>query len=232
MRKTLLTFLAIAFCSTLSAQQTITSENIDPFTSVTFSGNLQVTLCKSDRNSIDIKLYDADIKYFKWSVNNNELTASLRPLQIGKAHAEIIVNYSDTLRLITLNSTELTITDTLTSNILEISVNGGGKLKGVVEVADLDLQVTGNSVAELSGAAKYVMLRATEKSKADTRKMECVSMYVEAATGAEAYVNVYERIIANAKSSSTIFYLGEPSIMKDLSSKFSSTVGSSVIKIY
>lgn len=231
MKKIIATLVSVAFCCALSAQQTIKSEDVGAFGSVSLSGNVRVELVKSDRNSIDVKLYDADIKYFKWAVSKEQLSVSLRPMQTGKGYAEIVVNYRDTLQSVSLNSAELSIPEPVVGKVLRLTVSGGGKLNAEVDVLDLELLVSGNSAVELKGTAKYVSLRATEKSRVDIRAVECVSMYAETTTGAEAYVTATERLAANAKTGSTIFYRGAPAITKDLSSRFSNTVGSSVLSI-
>ena len=108
------------------------------------------------------------------------------------------------------------------SEIFKFSANGGAKVTVGFESLDLELKITGNYVGHFSGYAKYMTLSATEKSKVDARPIECVSADVEAATGAEAYVTISERLVANAKSTSSIFYRGTPVIIKDMTSKMSS----------
>lgn len=231
MKKTILAIIAAAFCVTLSAQQTIKSEPVNPFTSVSFSGNVSVELIKADKPAVDVNLYDADIKYLKWGVTDGQLSVSLRPLQTKKGIAEVKVYYADELKGISISKGDLTIKDSLSTLMASISVSGGAKLVGKIDATDIQLDVTGNSVAMLNGKTIYLTVHATERSKVDTRQLSAISVDAETAMGAEASVDAQERLVANAKTGSTIFYKGNPAVIWDRSSKFSTTVGSSVLKI-
>lgn len=231
MKKTLLTLCAVIFCLSLSAQQMVSSSNMDNFQSVVLTGNVVANLVKADTNFIDIKFFDTDVKQLKWNVSDGVLSIALRQGQIRKGWAEITIQYADTLKNISITSGELMFKDPVFGEMLDIAVKGGGKLAGEVDVRDLVMNVSGNSAAKLTGAAKYVTLSATEKSMVDVRDVDALSAGVNAATGAEVFVNAAERIVANAKTGATVFYKGNPDIVRDISSKFSTTIGASVVSI-
>ncbi|MDL2320054.1 DUF2807 domain-containing protein [Alistipes sp. OttesenSCG-928-B03] len=230
MKKTIGIILFLFATVSLHAQQIIKSDQVADFHAVSVSGNINVELIPAAENSVDIQLYDSDIKKFKWSVSNGTLSLSLRPTSGAKARADVRVYYKGALQNISVVDARVTAMD-LISHTLRISVAGGANFTADLDAQDLELEVTGNSVALVSGMAKYATLRATERSRVDTRKMDAVSVEAEAATTAELYVTANERLVANAKSGATIFYAGSPSIFKDRSTKVSSSIGSSVLNI-
>ena len=232
--KKYLFLLGLLFSVTaLPAQQSIQSHNVHGFTAINLTGNLFVELIPAESNSIDIVLTDSDLNKLKWEVDAGVLSVTLRPTQGRgvKAKADVKIYYcpsTSPLNRISLTEGELYVSEPLQSPMLNITLTGGAKISAAIDAFDLEADVSGNSVASLSGEAKYLTLRATEKSKVDTRKLDSVSATVDAATGAEIFVRASERLAANAKSAAAIYYMGEPTILK---SKANGGMGASVHNI-
>lgn len=231
MKKTLSLIIFLLATISVSAQQSIKSNQIADFHSVSLSGNLNAELIRADVNSVDIELYNSDINKFKWSVNDGVLSVSLRPTIGSKARADVRIYYRGSLSDISVIDARLSATEAIMSHMMRLVVSGGANVNATVDVKDLEVEVTGNSSLLMSGTAKYLTLKATERSKVDVRKMQAVSAETEAATGAEVYVNSSERLVANARIAATIFYTGNPTIFKDRSSKINTSLGSSVLSI-
>lgn len=223
---------AMALISTgVFAQQTIKSDNVANFSAVSLSGNLRVELIAADKNEVEVVLHNADITKFKWGVENGTISMSLRPSG-EKGRADVKIYYSRPLSDISISGVELSAKETIESDILHLSAGSGAKASLDVSALDLELEATGNSAVQLSGSAKYFTLRATEKSRVNTLKMEAVSVVAETTMSSEVHVNVNERLVANAKTGSTIFYKGSPVVFKDKSSKMNTNMmGSSVLNI-
>lgn len=233
MKRTLILTIVL-FVSTLAsyAQQTISSENISEFNAVNLNGNITAQLIPGEANKIDIILTDVDINKFKWNLKSGVLNVELNSGPKGKGHADVKIHYSGPINAITVSGGDFTTPEPVKSNMLRFVVNGGAKVTADFEVMDLDANIAGNSVVLLSGSAKYLTMHAGERSKVDARSMECVSADVDASSGAEMYLYVTERLVANSKTSATIFYKGKPSIIKDKTSKMNANVmGSSILNI-
>ena len=231
MRRTILSLFVLLTCVPLAAQQTVNSGPIDKFNTISLTGNIIAKIIPSDVNSVDVFITDADIKNLKWGVTNGALSITFRQPSSKLGRAEMIIQYTDTLKSVSISNGELSFDNPLTGDLLTISVKGGGVLNGYVDVLDLMVDVTGNSAALLSGTARYVTLRTTEKSKVDMREVDALSIVADAATGSEAFVKTNERLVANAKTGATIFYQGTPLIVRDRSSKLDTSVGASVINV-
>lgn len=231
MKRTILSLFALLACVSLTAQQTANSGPVDNFHTISLTGGIIAKLIPSDVNSVDVLITDADIKNLKWGVTNGVLSVTFRQPSARAGRAEMIIQYTDTLKSVSISNGELSFDNPLTGDLLNVSVKGGGVLNGYVDVLDLMVDVTGNSAASLSGTAKYVTLRTNEKSKVDIRGIEALSIVADAATGSEVFVKAGERLVANAKSGATIFYKGTPAIVRDRSSKLNTSVGSSVLNI-
>lgn len=76
------------------------------------------------------------------------------------------------------------------------------------------MQVSGNSAVDLTGATKYYTLTATSKSKVNTRELISQSVRVSATSGSEVYVEAQERLEIASDTGATVFYRGEPVILR------------------
>lgn len=212
------------------AQHKITSDMVDEFSEVSFSGNVKVELIKAEKNYMDIELINvADISKFKWTQNNGAINLTLRP---SSGEAVVKLYYSKPLTFINISAGQLTAPQTMESDVIRITAGSGAKLKLDIRALDLELDASGNSAMVLTGSAKYLTVRAGEKSKINAVELDAVAINADASMGAEVHVKVDERLEANAKTGATIFYKGNPTIFKDKSSKMSTGVmGSSVLNI-
>lgn len=231
MRKLFLTILVATFATTsLFSQQTIKSDAVSPFHTISAQGNLDVELIASDTNRVEIMLDgEVDIAKFKWGVENEKLSFTLRA---GKGTGTVRIYCADTLKHVAISGGSVKTKELITTEAFRFSASGGAKATLMLDALDVELLVTGNSAIQISGETKYLDIRATEKSIVDTRDMYAMAVEAESTTGAEIYLSVEERLVANAKTSSTIFYKGKPTILKDGTSKMSSgMMGSSVLNI-
>lgn len=231
MKKIVFLIISLLTTASVSAQQNITSTPISDFYSISLSGNLNVELIHADADAIEIELYNSDINKFKWSVNNGILSVSLRPTMGQKSRADVRIYYKGTPTEISVTDARLTVTEALVAHMMRLSVLGGANVNAAVDVKDLNVEVSGNSSLLMSGLAKYLTLRVTEHSKVDTRKLHTVSAETEATMGSEVYINSSERLVANAKTTATIFYTGNPTIFLDRSSRINTSMGSGVLNI-
>ncbi len=231
MRKWIIAAVAILAGWGANAQQTIKSEEVSKFSQLNLSGAINVELIPAEKNAIDVVLTNTDINKFKWNVSDGVMNVSLRatPGQAGSATMKIY--YADELSAIKLYGGQLITKDTLQAHLLRLAVSGGATMTATLRADDLELDVTSNSVVQLSGAARYLTLRATDKSRVDTRPLEAISVETDTATGAEVYVSAKERFVSNAKTNSSVFYKGTPTIIKQLSPKMGMGVGASVLNI-
>ena len=231
MRKWIIAAVAILAGWGANAQQTIKSEDVSKFCQLNLSGAINVELIPAEQNAIDVVLTDTDISKFKWNVNEGVMNVSLRATPGKAGSAAIKIYYADELNEIKLYGGQLITKDTLQAHLLRLVVSGGASMTAMLRVDDLELDVTSNSAVQFSGVARYLTLRATDKSRVDTRPMEAISVEAETATGAEVYVYAKERFVSNAKTNSSIFYKGTPTIIKQLSPKMGMGVGASVLNI-
>lgn len=218
MRKIIAILACVLLTVEMSAQQVIKSSEVSEYRSISLSGKLVVQLIPSDSNAIEINLFDSDITKLKWGVNNDDLNVTLRPTSSGGGRAEVKIYYKQ-IDALTVSGAEVNSKEPIESNMFTLKASSSATVTVEFQCKDMDIEAGSNSVLLLNGYSKYLNLRSTEKSKLEARALICVSAVATATSGGEIYVCAEERLEAFAKTGSTIFYKGEPTILRVPTSK-------------
>lgn len=197
-----------------SAQQKIGSENIGHIAEITLSGKLNVTYIPSDKNAIEIDLYNADIRKLRWNIEESALSVSLKPTDNKEGYANVKIWCATPLQKLSISESNFISEDVIISNMIELIATSSSKVTANFQAIDMEVRVGSNAIIDLSGESHYLDIHASENSRIDTRKMDVISCEIESTTTSEVYVGADERLVATAKTGSTIFYTGDPIIMK------------------
>jgi hypothetical protein len=201
-----------------SAQEVIKSTEIGDFQAITLAGNIAVELVSADTNGIEISLYESTADRFRWSVSEaGVLSVYLRPTVGKNSRADVRIHYKADLQDITVNEARLTATKLIEAHHLHITLSGGASANLAIKAKDLELEAKGNSVIAANGEAKYLTIRASERSKIEVKTLSSTSAEVTATMGAEVFVDASERLVALTRSGATIYHTGSPEILKNLS---------------
>ena len=211
MKKIALLFLAMTISWVASAQQSIVSKRLDAFTSVDLSGKLHVELIRADSAYLKVKLNGTNSNRLAWGVKDGTLKIQLRPGGDKDANGEVKIYYTS-LSQIKISGASVSIQGTLTQGMIDM--DAGAIFSADLNVKDIYLKIGGNSVANLTGSAKYSTLLASAKSKVNARQLVSQDVRVEAVSSAEAYVQVVERIQIVANTGGAVYYQGEPEIYR------------------
>ena len=140
----------------------------------------------------------------------------LKPGSQNKGNGNVTVYYNN-IDALKASEAKITGTDTLQAKMLDIELQSGATVTTAVDTKDLYLKVGGNSTADVSGTSKYLTLIAGAKSKVDCRNLLATDVRVEAASAAEAYVYVSERLQISSGTGAAVFYKGAPEIIRSTS---------------
>ncbi len=213
MKKIALLFLAMTISWVASAQQSIVSKRLDTFTNVDLAGKLHVELIRADSAYLTIKLNGTNSNRLDWGVKDGTLKIQLRPGGDKDANGEVKIYYTS-LSQIEISGASVSIQGTLTQGMIDVNMDAGAIFSADLNVKDIYLKIGGNSVANLTGSAKYSTLLASAKSKVNARQLVSQDVRVEAVSSAEAYVQVVERIQIVANTGGAVYYQGEPEIYR------------------
>ncbi len=213
MKKIALIFLVLTCSLAASAQQSIVSKRLEGFSGISLKGNLNVELIKADSAYIDVSLNGTTSNRLEWGIKNGTLSVHLRPGGEKDANGEVKIYY-DTLLSLQISAANVSVRDTMAQGMIDVEMTAGGIFGATLQVKDFNLKITGNSVANLTGSAKYCTLAANGKSKVNARSLTCQDVQVEAVSSAEVYVKAVERIQIVANTGGAVYYQGEPEIFR------------------
>ena len=197
-----------------SAQQKIGSNNIGTISEIMLSGKLNVTYIPSENNAIEINLYNADISKLRWNIKDSVLNVTLKPSRDETDYADVKIWSTSPLSKLGISEANFSSDNVISSEMIELILSSSSKLTATINAIDIEVKIDGAAIADISGESTYLDIVASEGSRIDTRKMSAISCEIESSSNSEVYVDAAERLVATAKTGSTIFYTGDPIIMK------------------
>lgn len=214
--KRVLLFLTAALISFGAAAQTKIEGEIPTFSTLNVSGNIELTLVKSDKNSFTAELSDgSETDKFEWSVKNGELLFKLKqPVSFNKKDkitAKVTLNYSKLSTVLAASAT-IFAKEVVKEQILDFSIDSKASVAIEVDCRDLRIKAS-NSVATFTGKSEYVTVKASGAASVNTVAMSVDNASVNTQTNAECYVTATKKLDLRATTNSNIFYKGVPEIL-------------------
>ncbi len=222
MKRLLLTIFALTLAFTTRAYEPLPLDidQIDGFHSIRVIGNLSVECLKTTSNpAMHINMMSNDPRRFDWSVKDSVLTISFSAN--SKSNATLITLWYNTpIQSVEIKRADVQMAEALTAPLLDVTLTEGARFSADVECLDLNLSLSGRSVAKIAGQAKYQTIDVERKSALEAAKTVGNSVELSAAGRSEVYVCATERFVCSSSSRSSVFYDGNPAIVRAQHSGF------------
>ncbi len=193
-----------------------------PFEQIKISGNLHVTLVRSD--SMELQ-FDSNSVPENLSIEwgDNKLTLKTRS-ELKKSPA-IHVNllYAELSGLEITRGARVQSVDTLYARNLSLRAETGGKAEFIILCDSLSARVNQGADIILRGSTRSQLINAYTVGNFLGYELMADSTWVKAATGAQVKINSTSLLNANATSKAFIGYLGTPE-----KTEFKSSVGGEI----
>lgn len=222
MKRTIFCILGLLISCVAYAQEKVTATQISDFQAIKLQGGMNVELIPAEENSLEVELWNTNAERFDWKVTKDGvLHMTLKPTVGAAARADVRIYYNGLLHEISVGESMVTAQQAVETHILKIVASGSASVNLPIDAMDTELEVRSNSAVFLSGTSKYLDVSALERSKVDLRELISVAATVDAATKAEVFVHVTERLVARTRSGGTAYHIGAPSILKNTTYKAS-----------
>lgn len=212
MNKGLLSLILVIFFSGLKAQTIVKSQELPVVSSVFVSGKMSVEVIVADSSYLEASIVNADVNKFNWVLKNDKLTITFKGGSGGDAKLKLYLKKQITE--FTSERCEVMFVTPVHQDMLSIKLSASAILTGRVDVRDFEIDLSGSSLADISGKSQYMTARVGSGSRLDTRSMDATSVTIEVTTNSEAFIKVIERLNATAKMGSVINYIGKPEIIR------------------
>ena len=228
MKKMMLLVAAIMVAFGANAQQDTRREWLGNFSSISLSGDMKVTLVALEEGGqpiMIVKAEDRELSKLKYTINNKgELSVRESTNRKRTVRTEIEIHFVN-LDAIEVSGSDVEVKGLIEAPIFDIAVSNGGFFKAEIDTQDLMINATGQSTIDIDGRARYLIVDATV-AKIDLRELETMSSEIQATQRGEVSVYCTERLAATATLGGTIFYRGNPSILRASSKMLGSSINS------
>lgn len=228
MKKMMLLVAALMMAFGANAQQDTRREWLGTFSSISLSGDMKVTLVALEEGGqpmMIVKAEDRELSKLKYTINNKgELSVRESTNRKRTVRTEIEIHFVN-LDAIEVSGSDVEVKGLIEAPIFDIAVSNGGFFKAEIDTQDLMINATGQSTIDIDGRARYLIVDATV-AKIDLRELETMSSEIQATQRGEVSVYCTERLAATATLGGTIFYRGNPSILRASSKMLGSSINS------
>lgn len=208
--------------SYVSTEEPAATDWLPAFTRVAVDGPMKVRFVKIAKTEGPRISYDTKGYYtarFKAQVDRNGcLRITERTDAKRKSTTEVTVYYH-ALENLTVARADVSFEAPLDTPVMDMAFSAGAVAEVPLAVRDLKLDMTGKCRIVLTGDARYLVLNIAS-GKLDAEGLTVMSAAVTASQSAEVRLDVTERLQAEATSSATIVYKGEPAIVRGRTSVF------------
>ena len=228
MKKMIILAAAIMMAFVANAQQDTRREWLGNFSSISLNGDMKVTLVPIEEGGqpmMIVKAEDRELSKLKYTINNKgELSVRESTNRKRTVRTEIEIHFT-AVDAIEISSSDVEVNGLIAAPIFDVTVSNGGFFKAEIDTQDLMINATGQSTIDIDGRARYLIVDATV-AKIDLRELETMSAEVQAAQRGEVSVFCTERLAATANLGGTVFYRGNPSILRANSKLLGSSINS------
>lgn len=228
MKKMIILAAAIMMAFVANAQQDTRREWLGNFSSISLNGDMKVTLVPIEEGGqpmMIVKAEDRELSKLKYTINNKgELSVRESTNRKRTVRTEIEIHFT-TVDAIEISSSDVEVKGLIAAPIFDVTVSNGGFFKAEIDTQDLMINATGQSTIDIDGRARYLIVDATV-AKIDLRELEAMSAEVQAAQRGEVSVFCTERLAATANLGGTVFYRGNPLILRANSKLLGSSINS------
>lgn len=228
MKKITLVVAALVIAFAANAQNDVRREWLGTFSSISLGGDMKVTLVPIEEGGqpmLIVKAEDRELSKLKYTINNKgELSVRESTNRKRTTRTEIEIHFA-AVDAIEVVSSDVEVAGLIDVPILDIIVSNGGFFKAEIDTEDVMIKATGQSTVDLKGRARYLIADVTV-AKIDLRQLESMSAEVQASQRGEVSVFCTERLAATANFGGTVFYRGNPSILRANSKLLGSSINS------
>ncbi len=119
----------------------------------------------------------------------------------------------NSIRMLKVTDAKVTFEELWADPVIDLYVGARSDFSAEVAAKDLKMDLSGESLATLTGSARYLDVTAST-GKADLKNMEVMSAKVVAQNGVTVTLTVTERLEGRASGGSSVLYRGMPMIIR------------------
>lgn len=201
---------------------TITTENrtVSNFDKIAISGSFNVTLIKGKEGPISIEASENLMEVIETEVTDGLLKVKFKKGWNIRTYKKIniTITFEDISGLSMSGSGSVTSSDEVIANDLAIKVSGSGSLKLNVFTDTLDTTISGSGNVKLNGETNVLTCTISGSGNVNAADLKASITNAKVSGSGNIKVTALKEIHAKTSGSGTIYYSGNPTIIKANSS--------------
>ncbi|MCL5129694.1 head GIN domain-containing protein [Algibacter sp. L4_22] len=190
--------------------QTETRTVTKPFSTIKATEGLDVYLTQSDNESIIVETDENLQELILTEVEDGVLKIHTKE-NIGRCISKkVTVSFKDISSIIATSGSDVTSTNTLTVEELDLKTTSGSDMTLNVNSTILSCKATSGSDLNISGKTEKFNAEATSGSDIEAKELITQYSNVKATSGADISVNTEKILVAKATSGGDVKYYGNP----------------------
>ncbi|WP_295936408.1 DUF2807 domain-containing protein [uncultured Alistipes sp.] len=202
--------------ATETAVSTERNEWLPTFESIAVDAELDIKFIRVPETDAPKIIYDTKGSYtskFRAEVKDKVLRVTEKADARRPERTQVTIYYNS-LRTISLSGgVNATFEGEIEATLLDLTVSRKSSLTASMNVRDLNMELTGNSTANLSGSVRYLSLYAST-GRVIAPEMEIMSAEVNAQSKAEVSLWITDRFIGKTTTNGKISYKGTPQVVR------------------
>lgn len=191
----------------------VVSRSIDvrDFSEVDVYGAIRVEITRGGTYSVSLAADDNVIDLVEVSRSGQTLRMGMKPGSYSNLSVRVAVTMPD-IKSIRLSDASTATMSGFRPRQLTMGLSGASKLAGRLEAGQLDLSVGQASVLNLGGTAEALKLTASGASTGSLGDLSVGLASISLREASSATVNARDRLDADLRSASSLYYVGNPSL--------------------
>jgi hypothetical protein len=207
----------LAGCSSFGLGKVVTREEaFTSFDRVEVDNAFKVDITQGATYSVVVRFDSSFEQRLEVVKEGNTLKIGLKDegggVRIQAGTREVEITMPELTGLDLSGATQATITGFKSTKALDVGLDGASSLQGDVEAGDARFDARGGSKATVSGSGQNLTVVADGGSTVDLSKFSTVDADVNAGGDSTVTVNASGTLDAVADGSSTVYYLGSPTL--------------------
>lgn len=216
MKKILLNLALLVSFSMLSHAGEL-DQMVDPFTSVSITGNFKITMIAGDEERVKISNNDENITDDKIliSVSGGTLEIKIKGDTYKERNMEVTIFYKKVFEIDAKRGARVTVSSLLKGDVITFNCSTGGQVKAEIEAGTAKLKISNDGLINVTGTATIAEMEVSTGGQLSASQLITETASAKVTAGGNISLNATKKLTANVMSGGTITYRGNPATVEE-----------------
>lgn len=190
------------------------TKSLSAFNSIHTSGNVQVTLVKSDENKVEYTITKGRESDLIIDVEGQNLNVKIKTFKSfinrSETKANVTIYYKNLSAIDCSAGSSVSSKETITSDAFAIETSSGSKCSVSIKSKDISASSSSGSSLNINGSSNNATFDASSGARISASEFQTTNATADASSGASIKLFASKKLTADASSGGSIQYKGKP----------------------